>query len=70
MRLDVRGWLRRMIDAALWRTGKSSRMDTATRMAMDVDFSERGEPGGQKRALPADHADPLDELVRLTSEGK
>jgi hypothetical protein len=41
----MRTWLRSVVDAILGRIpGKTSRLDTATRMAMDADFSYRPEP--------------------------
>jgi hypothetical protein len=58
-----------MIDAALGRTGKPGRIDTATRMAMDSDFSDLSdlsERGRQKCDRRADDVDPLEELQRLT----
>src|SRR5271165_4200547 len=51
-------------------TGKRIRLDTATRMAMDADFSDRDKPGRQKRERPADDVDPLEELRRLTRQRK
>jgi hypothetical protein len=41
-------WLRSLVKAILGKVpGKTSRLDTATRMAMDADFSH-----GRERALP------------------
>lgn len=41
----MRTWLRSIVDAFLGKVpGKTSRLDTATRMAMDADFSYRREP--------------------------
>ena len=41
----MRTWLRSVVDTILGRVpGKTSRLDTATRMAMDADFSYRREP--------------------------
>jgi hypothetical protein len=40
----MRTWLRSVADVILGRVpGKSSRLDTARRMAMDADFSDRRE---------------------------
>jgi hypothetical protein len=41
----MRTWLRSVVNAILGKVpGKTSRLDTATRMAMDADFSYRREP--------------------------
>jgi hypothetical protein len=41
----MRAWLRSVVDAILGKVpGKTSRLDAATRMAMDADFSARREP--------------------------
>jgi hypothetical protein len=41
----MRTWLRSVVDTILARVpAKTSRLDTATRMAMDADFSYRREP--------------------------
>jgi hypothetical protein len=62
-------WLRSMADAILGRVpGKPDRRDTATRMAMDGDFSDHGEPSRQKGDPQADDVDPLEELHRLTRD--
>jgi hypothetical protein len=46
----MRTWLRSVIDAILGRVpGKTSRLDTATRMAMDADFSDRRQQVGEAR---------------------
>jgi hypothetical protein len=44
--------------------GRRGRLDTATRVAMDADFSGRGEPASQERE-PAQKIDPIDELMRI-----
>ena len=44
--------------------GRRGRLDTATRMAMDADFSDREEPASQK-SEPAQKIDPIDELMRI-----
>ncbi len=64
-------WLRSMADAILGRVrGKPDRLDTATRMATDADFSDRNKPARQRRSRPADDVDPIEELDRLTRDGK
>ena len=53
----MRTWLRSVVDAILGRVpGKTSRPDTATRMAMDADLSYRPElmPLGPRRCEPDD----------------
>ncbi len=41
----MRAWLRSVVNAFLGKVpGKTSRLDTATRMALDADFSDRREP--------------------------
>jgi hypothetical protein len=41
----MRTWLRSIVDTILGKaSGKTSRLDTATRMALDADFSYRREP--------------------------
>jgi hypothetical protein len=41
----MRPWLRSVVDAIVGRVpSKTSRLDTATRMAMDADFSDRRRP--------------------------
>ena len=64
-------WLRSMADAILGRVpGKPDRLDTATRMAMDADFSDRNKSPRRRRSLPADDVDPIEELERLTRDGE
>ena len=48
-------------------TGKRVGVDTATRMAMDADFNDRGEPSTQERA-PMLKMDQIDELIRILGE--
>ena len=44
-------WLRSRVNAFLGKVpGKTSRADTATRMAMDADFSDCREPAGEALA--------------------
>jgi hypothetical protein len=81
----MRTWLRSVIDAILGRIpGKTSRPDTATRMAMDADFSARHEsmPAGLRRwrerddghlvkpAGPLADNELLEELVRIVNEAQ
>jgi hypothetical protein len=81
----MRNWLRSVIDAILGRIpGKTSRPDTATRMAMDADFSGRDEsmPAGLRRWRERDDGhlvkpdrlladvDPLEELIRVVKEAQ
>ena len=49
------------------KTGKHVGLDTATRMAMEADFSVR-EGGTAGESEPLDDIDPLDELMRIVSE--
>ncbi len=64
-------FLRSIADAILGRVpGKPGRVDTSTRMWLDADFSDRGKPGNEKRQRPAVDVDRLEELQRLTREGK
>lgn len=56
-------WLRSIVDMMLGRvSGKTSRLDTATRMAMDADFSGYNQPGG--RALPGLQARDDEQLIK------
>jgi len=74
----MRTWLRLVVDAILRRVpGKVSQPDSATRMAMDADFSERREPTPPalrrwrerddrhlvKRTGPLADVNPLHELI-------
>ena len=46
----MRAWLRSVVNSILGKVpGKTSRPDTATRMAMDADFSDRREPAREAR---------------------
>jgi len=59
--------LRSLANLILGRTRKPGRVDTATRMAMDADFSAKG----RTDSAPAPQeppVDPLAELVRLINE--
>ena len=59
--------LRSITDAVLGKTGKPDRIDTATRMAMDADFSRKGEPPTPERE-PAQKVDQIAELMRIVRE--
>jgi hypothetical protein len=77
-------WLRSLVDAFLGKVpGKTSRPDTATRMAMDADFSYRQEsmPRGLRSRRERDDGnlvkpgssadlDPVEELIRVVSEAQ
>ena len=57
----------RIASAVARKSGKQVGLDTATRMAMDADFSlerDRAEPPHR----PPEESDPLDELMRIVSE--
>ena len=60
-------WLRLLANAILGKTGKPDRVDTATRMALDAGFSDRGEPDAPREAQEAP-VDPIDELKRIIGE--
>jgi hypothetical protein len=81
----MRTWLRSLLNAILGKVpGKSSRPDTATRMAMDADLCDRPEsmPHGLRRrrerddghlvkpAGPSADIDPLEELIRVVNEAQ
>jgi hypothetical protein len=81
----MRTWLRSLVDAIVGKVpGKTSRLATATRMAMDADFSHRREPGlpepSRKRKRDDRHlVKPLDpsadnalfeQLVRIVNEAQ
>jgi hypothetical protein len=52
----MRTWLRSVVDTILGKVpGKTSRLDTATRMAMDADFSDRR--WSTPRGLPRERDD-------------
>jgi hypothetical protein len=57
-------WLRSLADAILGKTGKPDRLDVATRMAIDADFSAR-ETAPPTTNEPAREVDPIDELMRI-----
>ena len=78
-------WLRSLVNAFLGKVpGKTSRLDTATRMAMDADFGDRQEsvPHGLRRRRERDDGhlvkptgssaeiDPLEELIRVVNEAQ
>jgi hypothetical protein len=81
----MRAWLRSVVDAILGTVpGKTNRLDTATRMAMEADFSDRHEPTltGLRRWRGRDDGhlvkpagsladiDPLEELIRVVNEAQ
>jgi len=78
-------WLSSVLDAILGRVpGKTGRLDTATRMATDADFSDRHESvtPGLRRCRERDdghliksadhfaHIDLLEELIRIVNEAQ
>jgi hypothetical protein len=55
----VQSWLRSLVNAVLGKVpGKTSRLDTATRMAVDADFSYRREPTSGARRKFDQTAEP------------
>ena len=60
-------WLRALADAILGKTRKPDRLDTATHMAMEADFSERRDPV-KSAPDPVPKVDPIDELLRIINE--
>jgi hypothetical protein len=79
----MRTWFRSVVDTMLGRVpGKTSRLDTATRMVMDADFSDRYP--SMPRALPRERDDghlikPIgpsadralfEQLVRIVTEAQ
>jgi hypothetical protein len=77
-------WLRSLVNAIVGKVpGKTGRLDTATRMAMDADFSNRREPTPQPE-LPRGERDDghlvkggmladvnfLEELIRIVKEAQ
>ena len=60
-------WLRALADAILGKTRKPDRLDTATRMAMQADFSEQRDPA-KSAPDPVPKVDPIDELLRIINE--
>jgi hypothetical protein len=59
--------LRSLANAILGKTGKPDRVDTTTRMAMDADFSHRGEPSTPERES-ASNVDQIEELMIVVRE--
>jgi len=54
----MRTWLRSLIDVILGKVpGKASRLDTATRMAIDADFSDHRDRPGEARSMFAQRPD-------------
>ena len=81
----MRTWLRSLANAIVGKVaGKTSRLDTATRMAMDADLSDGHEsmPHGLRRWRERDDGhlvkptgssadiDPLEELIRVVNEAQ
>jgi hypothetical protein len=81
----MRTWLRSLVNAVLGKVpAKTSWADTATRMAMNADFSDRQEsmPHGLRGRRERDDGhlvkptassadiDPLEELIRVVSEAQ
>ena len=81
----MRTWLRSLVNAILGKVpGKTGRLDTATRMAMNADFSDRQEamPHRLRSWRERDNGrlvkptgssadiDPLQELIRAVSEAQ
>ena len=80
----MRTWLRSLVNAILGKVpGKTSRPDTATRMAMETDLSDRQEsmPHGLRRRRERDDGhlvkpgssadfDPVEEMIRVVSEAQ
>jgi hypothetical protein len=81
----MRTWLRSLVNAILGKIpGKTDRLDTATRMAMDADLSDCHEsmPHGLRRRRERDDGhlvkptgssadiDPLEELIRVINEAQ
>jgi len=51
---------------SLGKTGKPDRVDTTTRVALDADFSDRGETSSEPEL--ARKVDPIGELMRIVVE--
>jgi hypothetical protein len=81
----MRIWLRSLVNAILGKVpGKTSRLDTATRMAMDADFNDLQESmsHGLRRRRERDDGhlvkptgssadiDPIEELIRVVGEAQ
>jgi hypothetical protein len=57
-------------DAVLGKTGRRDRVDTATRMAIDADFIDRG-VSRTREPEPAQNVDQIDEPMRIVGvQGK
>jgi hypothetical protein len=66
----MRTWLRSIVDAFLGKVpGKTGRLDTATRMAMDADFSDRREQSTRPRE-PVRKADLIAKIEQNCTGGK
>ena len=60
-------WLRALADAIRGKTRKPDRLDTASRMATEADFSEQRDPA-KSAPDPVPKVDPIDELLRIINE--
>ena len=62
-------WLRSVVDTILGKVpGKTSRLDTATRMVMDADFSDRH--ASMLRGLPRSSERDDERLIKPLSQGE
>jgi hypothetical protein len=60
----MRTWIRSVVDTFLGKIpGRSGRLDTATRMSLDADFSDCRQPSMQVRE-PTPKVDQIEELQR------
>jgi hypothetical protein len=66
----MRTSLRSFVNAILGKTGKPGRLDTATRMAMEADFSNEIDPRDKPANEPLPEVDALKELERILRKGK
>jgi hypothetical protein len=66
----MRTSLRSFVNAILGKTGKPGRLDTATRMAMEADFSNEIDPRDKSANEPLPEVDALKELERILRKGK
>ena len=65
----MRTSLRSFVNAILGKTGKPGRLDTATRMAMEADFSNEIDPRDKPANEPLPEVDALKELERILRKG-
>jgi hypothetical protein len=76
----MRTWLRSAVNAVLGKVpGKTGRLDTATRMAMDADFGDRREPRRSASPREREHGHlikpiessaDIDELIRIVNKAQ